>query len=416
MSFLINIGILLFFKYSNFVINNLNSLLSVFGIFSNKKSFDIILPVGISFYTFQALSYTMDVYRGEIKAEKNFFRYALFVSFFPQLVAGPIERSKNLLTQISNIEKINVWELKRICRGGILILWGLFQKMVIADRSAIVVDQVYDNYWMYGTIELLLATILFAIQIYCDFSSYSFIAMGTAKIMGFVLMDNFNSPYTAQSIHEFWRRWHISLSTWLRDYLYIPLGGSRCSKIKKYRNIMITFLVSGIWHGANWNFIIWGGLHGVYQIIEDISESWEKNMIQKYHVKFQSFSYKLGKIIVTFCLVDFAWIFFRSTSIKYSFDFIRRMITCWNPWVLFDQSLYNLGIDQKEVQILIIALVILFLVDIIKDKKNLTLDIFLENQCIWFKWGCIYFLFFFILVYGVYGPSFDANQFIYFQF
>ena len=195
------------------------------------KPFDVVLPVGISFYTFQALSYTMDVYHGDIKAEKNIFRYALFVSFFPQLVAGPIERSKNLLAQVKNIEKIPVWEYERIASGCILMFWGLFQKMVIADRAAIIADQVYDTYWMYGSIELILATVLFAVQIYCDFGSYSLIAIGAAKVMGFELMENFNTPYFACSVQDFWRRWHISLSTWFRDYLYIPWAEAGARKL-----------------------------------------------------------------------------------------------------------------------------------------------------------------------------------------
>lgn len=415
-SFITNIGILVFFKYFDFFLDNINFILSTFGLSIISKPFDIILPVGISFYTFQALSYTMDVYRGEIKAEKNIFRYALFVSFFPQLVAGPIERSKNLLIQVNHVDQMKLWNPERILRGGILMLWGFFQKMVIADRAAILVDQVYDSYWMYGSIELILATVLFAVQIYCDFGSYSLIAIGAAKIMGFQLMENFNTPYFSRSIKEFWQRWHISLSTWFRDYLYIPLGGNRCSRVKRYRNIMITFLVSGFWHGASWSFIVWGGLHGFYQIIWDISHPWKKNVIQKYHIKAESFSYKLGQALVTFVLADFAWIFFRMNSLRQSLDFIKNMFVRWNPWVLFDQSLYNLGLNQGEIHILLVSLVILFLADLVRYKKKITLDIFLEGQCLWFRWGVVFFLFFFILIYGIYGPAFNATQFIYFQF
>lgn len=258
-SFTINLGILVFFKYFDFLLSNFNRIVKACGISPIERTFDVILPVGISFYTFQALGYIIDVYRGEIKAEKNLLKYALFVSFFPQLVAGPIERSKNLISQIKNVENIKLWNYKHITNGAVQMLWGMFLKMVIADRIAIFVDTVYDGYWYYGSIELVLATALFAIQIYCDFASYSLIAKGAARIMGFELMENFNTPYFAKSIKEFWRRWHISLSSWFRDYLYIPLGGSRCSRWKKYRNIMITFLVSGLWHGANWNFVIWGG-------------------------------------------------------------------------------------------------------------------------------------------------------------
>lgn len=388
----------------------------MFGITAINKPFDIILPVGISFYTFQALSYTMDVYQGKIAAEKNFFRYALFVSFFPQLVAGPIERSKNLLKQIDNIENLHLWNYENITHGIILMLYGLFQKMVIADRVSIIVDNVYDSFWLYGSIELIFATILFAVQVYCDFSSYSLIAMGAAKVMGFELMENFNTPYFSRSIKEFWRRWHISLSTWFRDYLFIPLGGSRCSKIRRYRNLMITFLVSGLWHGANWSFIVWGGLHGIYQIIGDLIKPIKNHFNNFFHVKTESFSYKFGQALITFVLVDFAWIFFRMDSFKNSIKFIQFMVIKWNPWVLFNQTLYTLGLNQKEMHILLIALCVLFLIDLIRYKHNLLLDIYLDTQCLWFKWGSIFFLFFSIIIFGIYGPEFDAKQFIYFQF
>lgn len=415
-SFIINIGILVFFKYFNFLFHNINALLTHIGLFPIHKSFDVILPVGISFYTFQALSYTVDVYRNDIKAEKNLLKYALFVSFFPQLVAGPIERSKNLLNQINHAEKTELWNYRRITSGAVLMLWGLFQKMVIADRASIIVDHVYDLYWMYGSIELILATVLFALQVYCDFASYSMIAVGAARIMGFELMENFNTPYFARSVKEFWRRWHISLSTWFRDYLYIPLGGSRCSATKKYRNLMITFLVSGLWHGASWNFIIWGGVHGIYQVTGDIIRPLKERLNKKWNVKTQSFSYKTGQIMITFLLVDFAWIFFRTDSLADSFLFISRIATHFNPWTLFDQSLYTLGLNQQEIHILLVAAAVLLFVDLIRYRKKKTLDIFLEEQCIWFRWGILFFLFFFILIFGMYGPAFDAKQFIYFQF
>lgn len=258
-SFLINLGILFFFKYFDFILDNLNNVLKGFNIEVLNKPFDIILPVGISFYTFQALSYTMDVYREEIKAEKNILKYALFVSFFPQLVAGPIERSKNLLMQINTVPLKKLLNYERIMSGLSTMLYGYFLKMVIADRIAVIVNTVYDQYYMFGSVELVFASICFAIQIYCDFSSYSMIAVGAAKVMGFDLMENFNTPYFASSIKDFWRRWHISLSTWFRDYLYIPLGGNRCSTVRKYFNLILTFLISGLWHGAQWHYILWGG-------------------------------------------------------------------------------------------------------------------------------------------------------------
>ena len=415
-SFIINLGILIFFKYFDFIFNNIYYVLKLFGTVQLTNHFDIILPVGISFYTFQALGYTVDVYRGDIKPEKNILRYALFVSFFPQLVAGPIERSKNLLTQVKNVEHIKLWNYDRVTGGATLMLWGFFQKMVIADRAAILVDTVYNSYWSYGTIELIIATVLFAIQIYCDFGSYSMIAIGAAKVMGFELMENFNTPYFSRSIKEFWRRWHISLSTWFRDYLYIPLGGSRCSKVKKYRNLMITFLVSGLWHGANWGFIAWGGIHGLYQIIGDLTKNIRNKVNTKLNVQTSSFGYKFGQVVITFSLACFAWIFFRLEYISSSLSFIKRMFTHWNPWVLFDKSLYNLGLNVTEVHVLVLSLVALFIVDCIRYRQKMTIDAAIFKQVLWFRWLIIFAGFFAILIYGIYGPAFVVKQFIYFQF
>ena len=412
---LINLLILAFFKYFNFLADNIDMLLSMIGV-SKVRRFDILLPVGISFYTFQALGYMIDVYRGDIKAEKNPLRYALFVSFFPQLVAGPIERSKRLLSQVQDVENIKLWDYERIKDGAVLMLWGLFLKMVLADRAAIFVDTVYNRYWIYGSIELIVASILFALQIYCDFASYSIIAIGASKVMGFELMDNFNTPYMAVSVRDFWRRWHISLSTWFRDYLYIPLGGSRCSKGKNYINILITFLVSGLWHGADWSYVVWGGLHGVYQIVEKaLTGTFEKLKI-KFEFKTESVSYKLGQMIYTFILVDFAWIFFRASSIKDALSIIKRIIMKWNPWVLFDKSLYNCGLDMTGMHILLVAVIILVVMDIIRYKSALSPEAFLKRQAFWFRWVFIWGLMYMILAYGIYGPAYDAASFIYFQF
>lgn len=258
LSFIINLSILFLFKYFDFAVENINRILSHLNMQLLNPSFDVVLPVGISFYIFQALSYTVDVYRKDVKAEKNFLRYALFVSFFPQLVAGPIERSKNLLEQMYEVHK---FDAQRVKDGLLLMIWGGFQKIVIADRVAIVVDTVFNKFPQYGGMYIVVAAILFAFQIYCDFSGYSIIAMGAAKVMGFRLMENFNAPYFSMSVAEFWRRWHISLSTWFRDYLYIPLGGNRKGKLRKYINLMIVFIVSGLWHGAQWSFVIWGALN-----------------------------------------------------------------------------------------------------------------------------------------------------------
>lgn len=415
-SFVSNLAILFFFKYFDFVLDNLNRILSYAGVELISNPFDILLPVGISFYTFQALSYTVDVYRGDVEAERNPLRYALFVSFFPQLVAGPIERSKNLLTQLKNVDKIKVWNYDRIVSGLILMIWGLFQKMVIADRLSILVDNIFYKSTIYGTIELVLGAVAFALQIYCDFGGYSTIAIGAAKVMGFELMENFNTPYFATSIQDFWRRWHISLSSWFRDYLYIPLGGSRCSRIRKYFNLMVTFLVSGLWHGAAWRYIVWGGLHGLYQILGDIFKPVREKIVNVLRVDKEAFSYKLGQILITFSLTTFAWIFFRAGSLKMALQYIERMFTKWNPWVIFDQSLLNLGLEGMELNILILALVGLLMADLIRYRQKITVSTFLMKQNMWFRWIVLIGMILAILVFGVYGVDFDSTQFIYFDF
>lgn len=251
-----NLGAVAWFKYINFFIDNVNGLLRYCNANVSFTSLDILLPVGISFFTFQAISYTIDVYRGDICVERNPLKYALFVSFFPQLVAGPIERSPNLLVQIKNSTS---YSLKNVKEGLIIILFGLFQKIVIADNIALIIDPVFSDYYAYQAEDIVLAILLFGIQIYCDFSGYSNIAIGSAKILGYNLMENFKAPYLAQSISDFWKRWHISLTAWFRDYLYIPLGGNRCGKIREYINKMMVFLLSGLWHGANWSYVVWGG-------------------------------------------------------------------------------------------------------------------------------------------------------------
>ena len=415
-SFIINLAILIFFKYFDFLLHNINIVLSALNIQLINKPFDVILPVGISFYTFQALSYTIDVYRGEIKSEKNIIKYALFVSFFPQLVAGPIERSKNLLIQIDNLEKVKRFDYDRITEGFTLMLFGYFQKMVIADRAAILVDTVFNGYYEYNSMALILAAVFFAIQIYCDFGSYSLIAIGTAKVMGINLMENFNTPYFARSVKEFWGRWHISLSTWFRDYLYIPLGGNRCSNIRNSFNILVTFLVSGLWHGANFTFIAWGAIHGIFHIIEEQLKPIKEKYLNKFKIKTNAFSFALIEIVITFIIVDLAWIFFRAETIHDAIHYIQRIFTRIDLWTLFDGTLYGLGLNIFEMNILIIALFIFISIDLVKYIRKESIFVFLSRQNLYFRWFVMLFLIFYIIVYGKYGVDFDPKQFIYFQF
>ena len=411
-SFIINLSILFFFKYFLFTISTVGKVLSLMHIQFREPSFNIMLPVGISFYTFQALSYTMDVYRGDIYAEKNFLQYALFVSFFPQLVAGPIERSKNLLKQLAVPKEFSFDDARE---GFLLMLWGYFLKIVLADRIALFVDTAYGDYSKYPGTYLIVATIMFAVQIYCDFSGYSTIAMGAAKVMRIQLMENFKAPYLSTSVAEFWRNWHISLTSWFKDYLYIPLGGSRKGKLRKYLNKLIVFLVSGLWHGAQFSFVVWGGLNGLYQVIGEALQPVRDRAVKVLHLNRNSLGHRLIHMVGTFILVDFTWIFFRAEGLKKAFKIIHSMVSIKNPWVLFDGSLYECGLDQKDFWLTLFCIGILLFADFCKKRGIMIRKIVLQ-QDYWCRWLFISLAIVFLLVFGKYGPAYDASAFIYFQF
>lgn len=415
----LNLSLLFFFKYFDFILSNMNFIFEKTGFQQIEKPFEVVLPVGISFYTFQALGYVVDVYRGEIEPEKNLLYYALFVSFFPQLVAGPIERSKNLLKQIRGICRMRAGTLfcyDRIAGGLVMMLWGFFQKLVIADRLSIFVDAVYGNWRQCGLTELVLATAAFSIQIYCDFASYSTIAAGAAKVLGFHLMENFRTPYFSKSIREFWRRWHISLSTWFKDYLYIPLGGNRCSAWRSQANLMLTFLASGLWHGASWHYVAWGFIHGCYQLVGTQTEEIRRKIRSRAGVDQNAFSYRFGQVAVTYCLALFGLVFFRAESLREAFGIVGKIFTKPNLWALTDGTLYGYGLDAAQLWVLFAALAILLCISLIREARNEMLDEFLKRQSIWFRWMVILILFSFIFLFGMYGPDYDENQFIYFQF
>jgi len=320
-SLIANIGILAVYKYYGFLFNNISGILANFNLSNPLPVLQIILPIGLSFHTFQAMSYTIEVYRGNQTTERKFGIYALYVMFYPQLVAGPIERPQNLLHQFYEEHK---FDFERFKTGFTIIAFGLFKKVVIADRLSQAVDFSYANFETQSGLSLLIATFFYAFQIYCDFSGYSDIAIGTAKIMGFNLMDNFRSPYFSKSISEFWHRWHISLSSWFRDYLYIPLGGSRVIISRLYFNLFIVFLISGLWHGAKWTFVAWGAVHGLLLIIEH-----SKNRL------FTSFNIKTEKnlvssffsLIITFSLVCLSWVFFRATDFNSAIIIFKKIFT-----------------------------------------------------------------------------------------
>lgn len=403
----LNLAILGFFKYLDFGIACLNSFLHLANVQEISRSSTILLPVGISFYTLQALGYLIDVYRGDICAEKNFLRYALFVSFFPQLVAGPIERSHNLLVQLQEHHRMSY---ENIRKGALLILYGLFLKMVIADRVAIIVNTVYEDSAAYPGFYIVVATCLFAIQIYCDFYGYSTIARGSALLMGIRLMDNFNAPYFSRSVQEFWRRWHISLSGWFRDYLYIPLGGNRKGKARKSGNLLAVFAVSGLWHGASFAFVLWGLLNGIYQVAADIFTD-----IFGFRREGDHFIGRLIRTVGVFGLVTFAWLFFRAGTIQNACTVLRDMISVNNWTILFDHSLLHLGVAKNYMLVLIASILVLVIVDYQKYQGKDVAELLLSKN--WFlRTTCIMAMLFTILLYGCYGELYDVQQFIYFQF
>jgi len=398
-SLIANIGVLAVFKYYNFLNGNLSAMLNSIGYINHIPNLSIILPIGLSFHTFQAMSYTIEVYRGHQKAERNFGIYALYVMFYPQLVAGPIERPQNLIHQF--YEK-HYFEYARVVEGLKLMLWGLFKKIVIADRLAIYVNAIYNNPEQHNGQTLALATVFFAFQIYCDFSGYSDIAIGVAKVMGFKLMTNFNRPYFSRSISEFWKRWHISLSTWFRDYLYFSLGGNRVKVRRMYFNLLFVFVVSGLWHGANWTFIIWGALNGFYLVFAIVSEKWRNRVNRFVHLDKVTSLHNFLQIIITFILASFAWIFFRANSVADAFLIIKQIALFRGPVFIgeWQQILYG-----------IFGIAFLLLIEIRREYFISSHLPFVTNH--WFKEQLAYAtLIILILMIGV----FDGGQFIYFQF
>ncbi|WP_338433106.1 MBOAT family O-acyltransferase [Clostridium tyrobutyricum] len=405
-----NIGILALFKYYNFFSTSLIHFLSKFNISVHMPTFDFLLPVGISFYTFQALSYTIDVYRQDVKVEKNLGRYALFVSFFPQLLSGPIQKSKNFIHQI---DERHYFDYNRVKNGVILMMWGYFQKTMVADRIGQLVNTVYSSPGNYKGFEIVIATVFFGFQLYCDFSAYSNIAIGAAQVMGFSLSKNFERPYFSKSIREFWRRWHMSLTSWFMDYLYFPLGGSRCSKLRKHFNVMVVFVISGLWHGAGFTFLIWGLLHGTYYIIEDMLKPVKNKFIKRFNIKTNIFIYKLIQVIITFGLVDFAWLFFRANSFKSSLVLIKNMVY-FNPEIFINGSLYKLGLDHLNFLVAILSLVIVLIVDLFQRREGISDKLLTKN--IVFRWSLYLASVLIILIFGAYGSDYNVEQFIYSQF
>ena len=388
---MITFAILFVFKYFNFINESVFSLLELAGIRWTVPNLDVLLPVGISFYTFQAVGYSIDVYRGTIKAERNFMTYALFVSFFPQLVAGPIERAKNLLPQFHEEHRFRYDDA---VEGLKQMLWGFFMKLCVADVLSEYVDAVFNNVAQHNGTSMIIATIFFTFQIYCDFGGYSNIAIGAARVMGFRLMENFHRPYFSLNIKEFWKRWHISLSSWFMDYVYIPLGGNRVKYPRHLLNLMITFLVSGLWHGANWTFVIWGGLHGTYQVIG--------NMWRKYVRKpeYTSTISRLMSMAFCFAIVAFAWIFFRANNVTDAFTIVGKIFTGpGTPFVDISSFVYGFT-----------ALFILIVKDT-KDDFGWNIHLMHSRHTV-VRYISVVALTVYVVLFG----SFASGQFIYFQF
>ena len=503
-------GLLCFYKYTDFLAVNAAKLLSRIGILAEFDHFDVVMPVGISFFTFQAAGYLIDVYREEIPSEKNFLRYALFVSFFPSILAGPIGRAPALIPQYSRPREFD-WN--RVCSGFMLMLWGFFLKLVIADRAAILVNFVYQNYHELHGWTIVLATVIYAFEIYCDFCGYSIIAAGAANMLGIRFMKNFDCPYFSVSVQDFWRRWHISLSGWFRDYLYFPLGGSRCNFLRRYFNVMVVFIVSGLWHGSQWSYVAWGGLNGLYQIIggiltpvrtlilrifgfdkdvlslkknpamggsmkiyssiapitdvvtpweksvagkkqEDFEEdrdgeysdedirsslrlssgraSWQTEEARRGHLRTGLFGIRIGedelsfnavkmsilkliRILITFVLIDFAWLFFRAAGLKDAFMMIEKVKSDFGLMEFSLSKVYELGLNEKNFWLLIICIVILIFSDYVKYHGGDIRKWILERPIV-FREIIIAASILIILVFGIWGNSYNASSFIYFQY
>lgn len=397
-SILLTLSFLLYFKYSPWIY-------SMFG----NDTISLVMPLGISFYTFQSMTYLIDCYRKKIPTEQSFLDYALFVSFFPCILSGPIERAGNLLPSFKVKKHFDPIRAKE---GLVLMLWGYFLKMVIVSRLSILTDLVFKNYTAYSGANILIATIAFAIQIYCDFAGYSNIAIGAARILGFSVMDNFHQPYFAANVADFWRRWHISLTSWFRDYLYIPLGGNRHGAFRKYCNIMIVFLTSGLWHGANLTFLIWGALNGLYQIIGALLKPLRDKCSKQFGLKkFPAFSHTLS-VSVTFLLICFSWIFFKADTLTDAFAIISRILQSFHTADLINGSIFSLGLGHANLLFVIVAIIMLWFVDRKLEKTKQPLFHLLTHTPLLLRWSIYYLLICMILL----SCNLSTQEFLYMQF
>lgn len=398
---------LILLKYNDFLPNIWGN-----GIWKERVC-SLTVPIGISFYVLQALGYLVDIYRQEEKAELNLFNYALYLSYFPKFVSGPLAGSKDFLEQIEGLHKWKFDE-QETKKGLLLMMWGYFQKFILADHLAILVTRIYDFWEGYSGTVICIGTFLFAIQLYADFAGYSCIAVGASRILGIKIKNNFRQPYLAAGIKDFWRRWHISLSLWLRKYIYISLGGNRGGAIKKYRNILITFLISGLWHGASWSFVAWGGLHGIYQILEDFLKkvcSKENGMQGIWGKK----CWRVAEHLFTFILVVAAWLFFRASGLKTALKMLIKCMTDVNLKNLYDGTFLMMGLSGFELALVFIGMIFLLIVDILHEKqKSITAWLSRRNRIL--RWGCYLGMLFILFIAGTRQFGREATSFIYAQF
>jgi D-alanyl-lipoteichoic acid acyltransferase DltB (MBOAT superfamily) len=392
---------LLSFKYLDFFMISTEDLLSLASLTVEMPDFELFIPIGVSFYTFMAVGYVVDVFKGNVLAEKSFLDFALFIGFFPQIASGPIGRASQLIPQLKEKKTLLY---KNISAGVKMMLWGFFMKLVVGDRAGIYVDTVFGNYMHHNGGSLMLATFMYTIQIYCDFAGYSLIAIGAARTMGVELMENFRRPYFATSVADFWRKWHISLSTWFRDYVYFPCGGSHCSKVKMYRNLLITFLVSGLWHGAAYNFIIWGGYHGINQILGRVLQPVKDRVRDILHIGDKSNIRKVLDIFATFCLIAYGWMLFYAPNIQFIIDVTKGYFDLGMPYI-HQTTIFFFGIG--------------FMILFVKDYK----DEYLSKHAIAFgqKYprvvvACNYLKYAVLAVLIVWIGILGGGQFIYFKF
>lgn len=404
---IVNLLIVIIFKYWNYGISLIYKVFHV-----RVETFSLIIPIGMSFYMLQALGYLIDVYREKLPAEKNFVVYALFVSFFPTILSGPIERSNHLLKQIQNGATFSYEKAKR---GLLLIAFGLFEKILIANRLSVLIARVYADYMEYSGFTILFMAILYAIEIYVDFAGYSSIALGIARLFGFELINNFRQPYFARSISDFWRRWHISLSSWLRDYVYIPLGGSRCRKWKIYWNLLLTFMISGLWHGNGPKYLVWGAIHGIYLVLERVTSPFRNRIKEGSYINTDCWSYHFFQGLGTFLLVDFAWIVFGANNISHMYGLLNKIFLHFDLGGAILRKEFLVGMDEGRWFLLTVEIGVILAVDILHEK-NISICTWLEKQNLLFRWGMYLLIAMGIFVGAIYNYGMGASSFIYTQF